>query len=173
MGPAAPGRGGSSTSAGRTRRGKRGWATLGHEGRRGMHQRVGPGARAAGRARGERGGPRPRKLGRALRGWEARAGEWAGVAWAGEQARQGDRAWGEKKLCWAGGGRKRSGAGPFYCLLLIIFFHSYSYLYTRKRYKLNGYTSRQFVKHKMDALQHDATIKHHLGVLLYGAHKSM
>jgi hypothetical protein len=28
----------------------------------------------------ERGGPRPRKLGRALRGWEARTGGWAGVA---------------------------------------------------------------------------------------------
>jgi hypothetical protein len=69
--------------------------------------------------------------------------------------------------------RKLGKQAPFYFLFLIIFFYSYSYLYTKKSYKLNGYTPRQYVKHKINALQHDATIKHHLGVLLYWAQKSI
>jgi hypothetical protein len=73
---------------------------------------------------------------------------WAAWEWAGHVAR------------WAGGGGREGELGLFYFFfLLIIFFYSYSYLYTRKSYKLNGYTPRQYVKHKINALQHDATIR--------------
>jgi hypothetical protein len=70
----------------------------------------------------------------------ASAQEWAGHAarWAG-----------------GGGGGREGELGLFYFLILIIFFYSYSYLYTRKSYKLNGYTPRQYVKHKINALQHE------------------
>jgi hypothetical protein len=99
-------------------------------------------------------------------GWVAAPREWPsgprrqghGVScasareWAGHAAR------------WVGGGGGREGElGLFYFLLLIIFFYSYSYLYTRKSYKLNGYTPRQYVKHKVNALQHDATIRALIG----------
>jgi hypothetical protein len=45
------------------------------------------------------------------------------------------------QMGWRGG--REGELGLFYFFLLIIFFYSYSYLYTRKSYKLNGYTPRQ------------------------------
>jgi hypothetical protein len=53
--------------------------------------------------------------------------------------------------------------GPFFYFLL---FYSYSYLYTRKSYKLNEYIPRQYVKHKINVLQHDAKNHYSLRVLL-------
>jgi hypothetical protein len=91
---------------------------------------------------------------------------------ASRPGKQAERGGEEIVLGWRGKEKKWSWAFSIFFFWLF-FFYSYSYLYTRKSYKLNGYTPRQFVKHKINALQHDATIKHHLGVLLYGAHKSM
>jgi hypothetical protein len=80
---------------------------------------------------------------------------------------------GRRNCAGLAGERKEVELDFFLFSSLDYFFYSYSYLYTRKSYKLNRYTPRQFVKHKINALQYDATIKHHLGVLLYGAHKSI
>jgi hypothetical protein len=107
-------------------------------------------------------------------GWAASPREWAAPAgsagmawWAGAaRARRGLRervgvGRARDQMGWRG---SRVGElGLFYFLLLIIFFYSYSYLYTRKSYKLNGYTPRQYVKHEINALQHDATIKALIG----------
>ena len=81
--------------------------------------------------------------------WAARLRQLAG--WAGHAAR------------WAGEGAQEGSWAFFYFLFLIIFFYSYSYLYIKKSYKLNGYSPRQYVKHKIKALQHDATIKALIG----------
>jgi hypothetical protein len=58
---------------------------------------------------------------------------------------------------------QRRGAGLFlfsffiyFLLFLFVFIH-------KKEYKLNGYSTRQYVKHKIKALQHDATIKALIG----------
>jgi hypothetical protein len=86
------------------------------------------------------------------------AAEWHTGAWA---ARLRQLAGWAGQMGWRGG---RGGElGFFYFLSLFIFFYSYSYLYTKKSYKLNGYSPRQYVKHKIKALQHDATIKALIG----------
>jgi hypothetical protein len=49
------------------------------------------------------------------------AGEWAGAAWAGEQAREAGRAWGRRNCAGLAGERKEVELSLFYFLLLIIF----------------------------------------------------
>jgi hypothetical protein len=101
---------------------------LGHAGARLLAQL---GRASAARELG-RGGARGR-LGRGKEGRGLR--QLAG--WAGHAAR------------WAGEGAQEGSWAFFYFLFLIIFFYSYSYLYTRKSYKLNGYTPRQYIVHKI------------------------
>jgi hypothetical protein len=120
-------------------------------------------------------GRRARAVGPRGSGWAATPQEWAtaagsaGMTWWAEaaRARRGlrERAGvgrARDQMGWRGGG-KEGELAFFYFLLLIIFFCSYSYLYIRKSYNLNGYTPRQYVKHEINALQHDATIRALIG----------
>ena len=112
----------------------RGWA--GHAARWADGGR--PGAQGGGSEAGLRalGGP----LARGVWCWAKEASVRGGLGGARTRAGpQGARPWtreGRSCLRWAGGGR----GGPFpVFLIFILSFYSYSDLYTRKRYKLNGY----------------------------------
>jgi hypothetical protein len=81
---------------------------------------------------------------------EPRVGRGRGVRWDG--LREGEK--GEGGLGRVGGFGLLS---PSFLLssffYIFFFFYSYSYLYTRKCYKkINGYTPRQYVKQKANAL---------------------
>ena len=127
-------------------------------------QALGSRARAT-RAAGPRDGLR-RRLGSSAAGmgrpgWERGMAWWAGAA----RARRGlrERAGVGRARDQMGWGGREGELALFYFLLLIIFFCSYSYLYIRKSYNLNGYTPRQYIKHEINALQHDVTIKALIG----------
>jgi hypothetical protein len=67
------------------------------------------------------------------------------AGWAGQMGWRGDR-----------GGELGFFYFIYFLLFLFIFIH-------KKSHKLNGYSPRQYVKHKIKALQHDATIKALIG----------
>jgi hypothetical protein len=115
-------------------------------------------ARASVPARSSGGGWERTALGlRGAAGLQGRASAARELGRGGARGRLGRAAAPARGMGWRGG---RGGElGFFYFLSLFIFFYSYSYLYTKKSYKLNGYSPRQYVKHKIKALQHDATIK--------------
>jgi hypothetical protein len=77
--------------------------------------------------------------------WAARLRQLAG--WAGQMG-------------WRGA---EEGIWAFSIFFLYLFSFIPIRIYTQKSYKLNGYSPRQYVKHKIKALQHDATIKALIG----------